>query len=457
MLYDVFICHASEDKDDFVRPLAEQLRKSHLEVWYDEFSLRVGDSLRESIDKGLAKSRFGMVVLSPAFFKKKWPKRELNGLVAREMSELTDVILPVWHNVSQADVIKFSPPLADKKAVESKKGLKVVCAELLRKLRPKESPLIVARDELIQFWLNPPVVTDEWWLDVIEASNRIPDGGAIPPENSTWGRWTFPLPDAGPDSTARGLRLAWTAMQMNWEKKAEELAITQITRPEIVHNFIASQPGLREACHDVPVILASYAPQLTISGFSGEFDEDFDHLLTTSIAEHKRNSSGSGLTVTGKPPLCDEYIALRHPTFGDYQPSSIACQFIQGEMWGPHPRYYDHFEYLVWLLSSDSSWLPENIQHFLIEGMKEWNVWHSSAIGGSKNGASQFVSALYEAKSFKSFKFSLSSRKALHDWIEISLQNLGLSDNPAYILDSFVRAGFIEAFYHDRKRRRSRS
>jgi len=180
MLYDVFICHASEDKDDFVRPLAEQLRKSHLEVWYDEFSLRVGDSLRESIDKGLAKSRFGMVVLSPAFFKKKWPKRELNGLVAREMSELTDVILPVWHNVSQADVIKFSPPLADKKAVESKKGLKVVCAELLRKLRPKESPLIVARDELIQFGLNPPVVTDEWWLDVIEASNRIPDGGLSP-------------------------------------------------------------------------------------------------------------------------------------------------------------------------------------------------------------------------------------------------------------------------------------
>ncbi len=70
MLYDAFICHASEDKDVFVRPLAEKLRESHLEIWYDEFSLKVGDSLRESIDKGLSKCRFGIVILSPAFFNK---------------------------------------------------------------------------------------------------------------------------------------------------------------------------------------------------------------------------------------------------------------------------------------------------------------------------------------------------------------------------------------------------
>src|ERR1041385_3805320 len=86
MLYDLFICHASEDKDSFVRPLAKELRSHHVEVWFDEFSLVVGDSLRESIDKGLAQSRFGVVVLGPSFFQKRWPKRELNGLVAREMA-----------------------------------------------------------------------------------------------------------------------------------------------------------------------------------------------------------------------------------------------------------------------------------------------------------------------------------------------------------------------------------
>ena len=64
-LHDVFICHASEDKDEFVRPLAEALRAHHLEVWYDEFALEVGDSLREAIDRGLAASRYGIVVLIP--------------------------------------------------------------------------------------------------------------------------------------------------------------------------------------------------------------------------------------------------------------------------------------------------------------------------------------------------------------------------------------------------------
>src|ERR1051325_3140270 len=75
--YDAFICHASEDKDDLVRPLAEGLMKLGHKIWYDEFQLRVGDSLRRSIDKGLARSRFGIVVLSPSFFAKNWPQYEL--------------------------------------------------------------------------------------------------------------------------------------------------------------------------------------------------------------------------------------------------------------------------------------------------------------------------------------------------------------------------------------------
>ncbi|MBI4650156.1 toll/interleukin-1 receptor domain-containing protein [Candidatus Desantisbacteria bacterium] len=113
MLYDVFICHASEDKNSFVRPLAEILKKSNLEVWYDEFSLTIGDSLRESIDKGLSKSRFGIVVLSPSFFKKKWPQRELNGLVAREMSGEDRIILPIWHNITNNEILKYSPTCLD--------------------------------------------------------------------------------------------------------------------------------------------------------------------------------------------------------------------------------------------------------------------------------------------------------------------------------------------------------
>ncbi len=232
MLYDVFICHASEDKDTFVRPLANELKKSHIEVWYDEFSLSIGDSLRESIDRGLSKSRYGIVVLSPSFFQKKWTQRELNGLVAREMNEGNTIILPIWHQINEKEIIKYSPPLADKKALKSSLGIKVICKEITKKLRPQESPLIVARDELIYYGINPPVISDEWWLDVVEASNRLDNGGIAIPDCSHWGRWTFPLPNFGSTGEGRGVRLAWTAMQMQWERVAEERRITQITKPK---------------------------------------------------------------------------------------------------------------------------------------------------------------------------------------------------------------------------------
>lgn len=72
--YDVFISHATEDKEEIVRPLATALVVRGLRVWYDEFELRIGDSLRRKIDAGLANSRFGVVVLSPNFFAKNWPQ-----------------------------------------------------------------------------------------------------------------------------------------------------------------------------------------------------------------------------------------------------------------------------------------------------------------------------------------------------------------------------------------------
>lgn len=116
--YDVFISHASEDKAKLVRPLAKALENLGFKVWYDEFTLRVGDSLRQSIDQGLINSRFGIVVLSPAFFAKNWPQYELNGLTAREIDG-KKVILPIWHNVDKGEVMRFSPTLADKVAVSS--------------------------------------------------------------------------------------------------------------------------------------------------------------------------------------------------------------------------------------------------------------------------------------------------------------------------------------------------
>lgn len=116
--YDVFISHACEDKDEFVRPLAEALQAAGYKVWYDSFTLKVGDSLRRSIDSGLKNSRYGVVVFSRAFFSKNWTQYELDGLVTREM-EGHKVILPIWHMVSKNQVQDYSPALADKKAINS--------------------------------------------------------------------------------------------------------------------------------------------------------------------------------------------------------------------------------------------------------------------------------------------------------------------------------------------------
>ncbi|EHQ91691.1 DUF1883 domain-containing protein [Desulfosporosinus youngiae] len=113
--YDVFISHASEDKDDIVRPLAHSLKDYGLKVWYDEFELKIGDSLRRKIDKGLANSRFGIVVLSRNFIGKGWANYELDGIITRAVSG-EQVILPIWHNITKKEVIDYSPSLADKLA-----------------------------------------------------------------------------------------------------------------------------------------------------------------------------------------------------------------------------------------------------------------------------------------------------------------------------------------------------
>jgi hypothetical protein len=133
--WDVFICHASDDKDSFVRPFAEALERLGLLVWYDE-RLTVGDSLVRSIDKGLAESTFGIVVLSPAFIGKKWTEHELRGLVTRDIEE-GGVILPVWHGITKDDVLRFSPSLADKLAIDTKRTeLDDAALQILQKVRP---------------------------------------------------------------------------------------------------------------------------------------------------------------------------------------------------------------------------------------------------------------------------------------------------------------------------------
>lgn len=131
--WDVFVCHASHDKDIFVRPLAEKL-SAYVKVWYDEFSLKVGDNLRRSIDKGLINSKYGVVVLSPTFFTKQVAQEELDGLSTLERDG-RKVILPVWLDVDFNYVSSRSPTLANRVAANAADSMAKVVRDLLEAIQ----------------------------------------------------------------------------------------------------------------------------------------------------------------------------------------------------------------------------------------------------------------------------------------------------------------------------------
>jgi hypothetical protein len=131
LAWDVFISHASEDKPAVTIPLANVLQRAGLRVWLDRQELRLGDSLLAKIDEGLANSRFGVVILSPSFFAKEWPRRELDGLVALEDAHARSQILPVWHEINKQELAKHSPTLAGLLAANTADGIAAVAGQIV--------------------------------------------------------------------------------------------------------------------------------------------------------------------------------------------------------------------------------------------------------------------------------------------------------------------------------------
>lgn len=134
--HHVFISHASEDKH-FARPLAEHLVARGYSVWYDEFELKLGDSLREKIDAGLGSSKHGLVILSPDFFRKEWPARELDGLLSVQTVSGNN-LLPIWHNVGFEEVLGYSPSLAGKKGIGTEETIEVVVEAIVASIGPPD-------------------------------------------------------------------------------------------------------------------------------------------------------------------------------------------------------------------------------------------------------------------------------------------------------------------------------
>jgi hypothetical protein len=384
---------------------------------------------------------------------------ELDGLVQRQLSGTRSVILPIWHSVTKADVEKYSPPLAGIVALLSSDGVEVVVQKLLKIIRPEGSALVEARDILIEYGYEPPVISDDWWLDVIEAIGW-----------QEHRRWCLPVWKLTDNSPTRGGQLAWSVMQHLWQDRAESQPISQMTPPSLLLEFIQEQPGLLDAAVAMPSIIIEHAPQLAIPGFGGPLEEAIEAAFQESVGEYAARRArddrfGSGITTDKNCPLCEDCFALRHPTFGNCEPASVACGFVQGNGagLGPIVGAFEAIDYLVWLLSVDSEWLPSTHRAYLLEGMKQWAVWpwwgrtnesdYASPVAGV---LSELLIGTKDAKRAKFFKLPPEAMRDIHDRVEYSRTLLRLSDSTDELVEAFMRERIPQSWFaaQDRRQRK---
>jgi hypothetical protein len=134
-----FISHDSRDKA-VAKSIALQLQRQLCPVWYDEFSLRVGANLRDSIEGGLKKCKKVVLVLSPNFFSNGgWTKKEFDSVFTREILEQQQIVLPVWLGVTKQEVYEYSPSLLNIKGLDwNRLGEEEACRQLALVLLDQE-------------------------------------------------------------------------------------------------------------------------------------------------------------------------------------------------------------------------------------------------------------------------------------------------------------------------------
>jgi hypothetical protein len=257
--------------------------------------------------------------------------------------------------------------------------------------------------------------------------------------------------------------MAKAAMQMMWQREANTLPITQITPPELVHEFIASQPGLDITCADKLAYLISYAPQLVIRGFGGAYEEDIESAYQRSraarlVQRNSDSSAGTALTTDGRSPACDDEFALRDPEFGKYDAAHVACGFVQGNYVanGPPVIYYSHIDYTAWLLSDESKWLPVPIRSILTHGMAEWGVWpwesrETRAIEHfgfqDRCFTGKFADALYESDARSTLSLNDDARRDLEHRLGFSASLLRLPENGTELASRILEEDFLDHYY----------
>lgn len=116
-LRDVFLCHAWDDRKGAAKDLHDQLEARGVSVWFSEKDVILGTSLLREIDKGLAKSRVGIVLVTPALLR----RVEGEGIADKELSALLarDLLVPILHNTTYEALREVSPLLGSRSGLST--------------------------------------------------------------------------------------------------------------------------------------------------------------------------------------------------------------------------------------------------------------------------------------------------------------------------------------------------
>lgn len=141
--YDVFLSHANVDKQSIVDDLNNSLEKLGIKIFYDKKSLEWGDKWKKRILEGTKKAEFAIIVISENFFDREWTEKELNEFLNRQNRNGQKLILPIVHNITNDDLKKKYPSIAEIQAIDSKDytcdGIALLFArQLIKRLKAED-------------------------------------------------------------------------------------------------------------------------------------------------------------------------------------------------------------------------------------------------------------------------------------------------------------------------------
>src|SRR6185369_8060832 len=134
---DVFLSHATQDKELFVRPFSRILEEENVSFWLDEAEIKWGDKISAQINKGLNTSRFIVVFITPAFIGRNWTETELSAALSRENDEGRTVVLPIITGEPNS-LLRNYPMLRDKRYRQWTDGPKAIAGDLKRLVQESE-------------------------------------------------------------------------------------------------------------------------------------------------------------------------------------------------------------------------------------------------------------------------------------------------------------------------------